>query len=832
MNILAGCETFRWDNGLRAVHLYRNSGSVALQILLGAGSIDEGELAGSGIAHFLEHMLFQGCEGFPGRRGPEIIEQHGGELNAYTGLDKMTLIAKVSPRRLAETLAILSSMVRTPTIPERRFAAEKQVIMRECDRGRDNASRRLSETIFALNFPGHPLGLPIIGFPANLTAVRRADLVDFHHRLYVPANCVVVAVGEVERATFTDLVEKYFGTWTYRPVAPTPPPELLPVFGKERTTVFDDPHEFMAMGAPVPPITDPRSPQLDLLWGLLAGAPNAALNVPLEMERALALGVRGSFAHFRFGGYGGVVAMTTPDKFSALRRELPAELRRIAATGFSARQLRAELTQRQGDWLSNFNNVEYLANQLGNGLLLTDRADFAAVYQERLEHTSVDEVNALLPRVLPESLNVCIQRNRKVAVAAPAAATRREKIEESRFSGMRVARWETELPMAYGSIVVPGGSIFEPANQRGVASLLANLWLCGTRRYSEKGLLDRLDALGAVVNFRPGANTLSIEFNAPRKNLTKLAELIGEILAAGTFTPEQFEREKEHLKAQLRSQCQSPYPLAALRAKELLLGKDHPYCGVTEIEQIERLTPDMVENFRRRIWRPAQIGVAFTGVAETAVAPTLERLLGGVKMIKTPLPIPVETAFATGRIRQSFALPREQLAVVRILPGVRLADQLQEWHLGVLNAAENNLFSPLFQSVREDNSLAYAVGMQLFGGRLQGGILLYALTASGNGDRLEKLFASECAQLAKNGLSRAKFAEAVEQFAFNSATFGEDPAGLVGNLALNLHYRHVPRLPSEQAAEIAKLDYGENRRIIRDIFTDIPEIIVRTGAIQ
>ena len=833
MNILAGCETFRLSNNLRAVCLRRGAGSVAVQIFIGAGSMDEGALAGSGVAHFLEHMLFQGCEGYPLRSGPETIERHGGELNAFTSLDKMVITAKVLPKNLAETLAILSAMVRAPKIPARRFAAEKEVIKRECARYRDVAFNRLSEALFALNFPGHPLGLPIIGFPENLAQLRREDLAEYHSRNYSSANCVVVAVGDVESADFAELVERYFGSWRFHPVSPTPPPEKTNVFGKERTIVFADPHESLALGRPVPPITDPDSPRLDLMWSLLAGSPNSALSSKLELERTLALILRNSFTHYRSGGYGGIAALTTPDKFSALHRELFSELRRIVGVGFSARQLRAELTQRQGDWMNRFSNLDFLAGQLGNGMLLTDRADYADVYQQKLKTTTVEEVNAVLRGCNPENLNFCAQRNRIANGSRLRGRSMRETLEIDRFSGVKLVHWDaSELPMAYGSIVLPGGAVFEKPEWRGVGSLFAALALCGTRRYSEKALLDKLDTLGAVLEFRPGANTMMIDFNAPRKNLKKLAALIGEILADFQFTPEQFEREKAHIAAQLRTRDQSPDALAAYRAKQLLLGAEHPYCGLASAAEVDKLTPDKVREYFRSIWRSGQIGVALAGLSANEVVPTLAQLLGGVKLLRGALRLAADPEFATGNIHRAFPLEREQLAVVRILPGVRLDNELTNRHIQALLSVENDLFSPLFQAVREDNALAYSVGMRDFGGWRRGGFMLYAQTAPGNGSQVEKLFADECAQLAKTGVSRKNFAEAIAKVAFAQATAGENPATMVEDLALKLHYRFTPRLPGELAEEISRLDYAENRRIVRAIFTDIPEIVVRAGAVE
>ena len=140
------------------------SGSIELQCAVRTGSIHEGENLGCGLSHFLEHMLFQGCSKFPGRSGVEKIERAGGSVNAYTSYDRTCYRMQLPKESWRQGVSMLSAMVRFPEFPEERFLAEKEVILRECERGNDDISRRLHEKFLRTMFLRHPVRFPIIGF--------------------------------------------------------------------------------------------------------------------------------------------------------------------------------------------------------------------------------------------------------------------------------------------------------------------------------------------------------------------------------------------------------------------------------------------------------------------------------------------------------------------------------------------------------------------------------------------------------------------------------------------------------------------------------------------
>ena len=125
-------QRLRLDNGME-IYVVERPGqpSAEVQCHVRTGSIHEEEFLGCGLSHFLEHMLFQGCRDFSGNSVADFFNAAGGDINAYTSFDRTVYHATVPGDFAVEAVRALGSMVRYPDFPEERFAAERDVILRD-----------------------------------------------------------------------------------------------------------------------------------------------------------------------------------------------------------------------------------------------------------------------------------------------------------------------------------------------------------------------------------------------------------------------------------------------------------------------------------------------------------------------------------------------------------------------------------------------------------------------------------------------------------------------------------------------------------------------------
>jgi zinc protease len=198
------------DNGLMLIHQPTvGTGVVAIDIWIKAGSIFEPD-EWSGMAHFLEHMIFKGSDRVLPGMFDQAIESHGGMANAATGYDYAHYYMVMAQQHFASTLPYLAEILVHATIPAASFDAERQVVLEEMRKAWDEpdylAYQRVGEQIY----PPHGYSRPILGTPETLATLTPELMRQFHRSFYQPENMTIVVVGDVDQATTIDLIQQHF----------------------------------------------------------------------------------------------------------------------------------------------------------------------------------------------------------------------------------------------------------------------------------------------------------------------------------------------------------------------------------------------------------------------------------------------------------------------------------------------------------------------------------------------------------------------------------------------------------------------------------------------
>jgi zinc protease len=203
-------EQITLDRGLTLVHQATpGSGVVAVDVWIPAGSIFESDAA-SGMAHFLEHMIFKGSDRVKPGMFDQAIEAYGGQSNAATGYDYAHYHMVVAAENLATTLPDLAEILVRPAIPDDQFDSERQVVLEELRQCLDNPDYVTFQQINEQLYPQHGYRRPILGTPETLAAMTPEAMRSFHRQHYQPERMTIVVVGDVEKATAIDLVKQHF----------------------------------------------------------------------------------------------------------------------------------------------------------------------------------------------------------------------------------------------------------------------------------------------------------------------------------------------------------------------------------------------------------------------------------------------------------------------------------------------------------------------------------------------------------------------------------------------------------------------------------------------
>ncbi len=234
--------SFSLENGLDVVVIEDHRAPVVVQMIwYRVGSADE-PAGHSGIAHFLEHLMFKGTEQIGPNEFSAIVEAQGGDDNAFTSWDYTAYFQRVAADRLDLVMGLEADRMRNLRLTEEDVATERQVILEERGQRTDSSpGALLSEQMRAAQFLNHPYAIPIIGWRHEMEELSREDALDYYQRFYAPNNATLVIAGDVEPEAVRALAEKHYG-----PIAPsdgiTPRdrPQEPPQLAERRLTLADE----------------------------------------------------------------------------------------------------------------------------------------------------------------------------------------------------------------------------------------------------------------------------------------------------------------------------------------------------------------------------------------------------------------------------------------------------------------------------------------------------------------------------------------------------------------------------------------------------------------
>jgi zinc protease len=266
-------STFTLPNGLQVVVIPdRRIAVVTHMIWYRAGAADE-PAGRSGIAHFLEHLLFKGTERFPANTFSRRLASFGGQENAFTSWDYTAYFQRTTREQLPLLMDFESDRMMNLRLTDEVVLPERDVVLEERRQVVDNnPASQFSEQLGAALFQNHPYRIPIIGWEHEIRRLDRADAFAFYERFYSPNNAIVIIAGDVTEAEVRDLAER-----TYARV-----PVRVPTIVRER------PQEPQARAARRIAMLDPRVQQPS--WSRVYLAPSYRTAQPGEAEAFEVLG--------------------------------------------------------------------------------------------------------------------------------------------------------------------------------------------------------------------------------------------------------------------------------------------------------------------------------------------------------------------------------------------------------------------------------------------------------------------------------------------------------------------------------------------------------------
>ena len=394
---------FTLSNGLEVVVIPDHRTPVVTHMVwYKVGAADE-ELGKSGVAHFLEHLMFKGTAKNPAGRFSQVLATIGGQENAFTSSDYTGYFQRVAKDKLKLLMEFEADRMTGLVLTDDVIKPELNVVLEEqYQRVANNPGARLTEQVQAALYLNHPYGRPVIGWRHEIELLDRAEALAFYRRFYTPNNAVLVIAGDVTAAEVKALAAE-----TYAKVARVsePPPRRRP-------------REPQADGVRYVTLSDPRVAQpslqrnylvpsqrtakrgeaeaLDVLAHILGAGSNSRLYRTLVIDKGIAVSAgawyqSAALDDTRFGVFG------TPQQNVALPQfdeAIDAVIADLIKSGVTSEELDRAKTRLVADAAYAQDSQATLARWYGAALTTGGSVEQVRTWPDRIRAVTADEVRA------------------------------------------------------------------------------------------------------------------------------------------------------------------------------------------------------------------------------------------------------------------------------------------------------------------------------------------------------------------------------------------------------------------------------------------------------
>ena len=391
----APVTTFTLDNGMDAVVIEDHRAPVVTHMVwYRAGAADEAP-GKSGVAHFLEHLMFKGTDDIGPGEFSAIISANGGSDNAFTSQDYTGYFQRIAADRLEMVMQMEADRMADLVFSENDVEVERRVVLEERNQRTENSPGALfTEQRNAALYLNHPYGRPVIGWKHEIEALDYQDAMDWYELHYAPNNAILVVAGDVDPAEVERLAKKYYGPLQPSAALPERVRPSEPPHRSARRLVYEDPrvrqpYVIRTYLAPERNAGDQRTAAaLTILAEMLGGSGiTSVMGRMLQLEEKVAVAT-GSF----YDGMGldpqsfGMYIVPAPnisleDAEAAMDRALEA----FIEAGPDPEHLERIKTQIRAAEIFSLDDQAYLARKYGSaltqGLTVQDVQDWPAILQ-------------------------------------------------------------------------------------------------------------------------------------------------------------------------------------------------------------------------------------------------------------------------------------------------------------------------------------------------------------------------------------------------------------------------------------------------------------------
>lgn len=658
------------ENGLTVITKEVHTAPVVtVQMWYKVGTRNE-KLGVNGIAHQLEHMMFKGTKSRPVQFG-QLFSALGSNSNAFTSHDQTVYYNTAERNKLKALLTLEADRMHNAVIDTEQLESEKRVVISELKGYENDPEYRLNRVIMRSAFLDHPYGLPVGGTEEDVAGFTTKQVEQYYENFYSPNNAILVIVGDFETTKTIEAVKEIFekipANQDKKFLEQTKFKNSLAANSSERITLKQPGAAPLFQSVyRLPSAKHPDIPALDIFDYILAEGRNSRLDQAL-VDSGKASDVSASVISLEEAGwYELLVTANSASKLSKIESIVNREISYLIDKEVSLEELNRAKAQLQASVILSNRDITSLAMQLGNDQATTGDYTYTDRYLAAIEKVTVEDVQRVAQKYFkqqkptvgffePTQIKAKEKSDRKQLVAQHSEnfsknttasvdiAKYLPAVDSTIASTNRVLPSKLTLPNGLEILLLPdqststvtlggyikAGAEFDPHNQAGLASLVADNLLNGTKNQDFLSIARTLDDCGANLDFETYREGVYIEGNSLSDDLPVLVKTLADVIKNPTFPQQQLQLTRKQALTNLKQDLDDPEEVAQRTFSQTVFPKTHPSYNFPSQESLQRITRADVVNFQEKHYRPDTTVLALVGDFElTQVKKLIEREFG------------------------------------------------------------------------------------------------------------------------------------------------------------------------------------------------------------
>jgi zinc protease len=757
------------DNGLTVlINEMPASPMTAVYAWVKTGSANEGKFAGSGITHFVEHMLFKGTE----RRGVGVISDEakaiGGAINASTSHDFTVFTLSVPRERFVPGLDLVADMVQHAVFDPQEVERERSVIQKEMKMVNDRPDHKLQEALSQAVYMIHPYRHPIIGYDQMFRAITREQLYEYYKTYYAPNNMILSIAGGVKARDVLPEVKKVFEVFQAQstPVRnlPQEPRHITP-----RRVVFGYPTDLtrMVIAYQGMPLLDRDLFAADVLAMALGSGVSSRLNQKLYEEKHMVEAIDAANDTPLDRGNFEVRCLLRKDDTDAVIEAVQAIIDDVKRNGLRRDELDKVKRRVMAQNIYERQTAEGVAYRAAMEEAFTGDARFSDQYMEGVRSVTNDDVKqAARKYLLAEARSVVVMKPAAPGEPAKDPANDIQRDPEPQMftlsNGLKVIlKKDPSLPLVSFQVLLKGGLREEPLDKPGLAELTGRVWGRGVKGKTYARLAHEIEGRAGSYSTRAGMDSLALSMDVLSEDIPQALDDLGLLLRFPVFPEAEIRKEKENMLTEMLQRKDS-IAQATFRVLNETLFDRHPFRRdpLGTAASLAKIAPkDVTDFYRQHLSANGMTLAVYGNIDPDRLKQDLTHRFADLPVLIRPLTLVSEDPLKGQRVK-AISMDKEQAFVAYGFHGPKISDDRRYALSVAVNALSSSLGGRMFRRIRDELGKAYALSGFCSPGMDVGLCSFYVMTTTENVDKVRSLLEEELQNCANKGFTEKEIADA------------------------------------------------------------------------